>query len=73
MMKSLQLCTALFEGFVRLRSFSPTVGIPISILSPFRESIAVNKLAKRGLKILAQTQQERGFMECELQPCTMGN
>lgn len=54
------------KGFVRLRSSSPTVAIPISICnitysSPFGESIALNKLAKEGLEILAQTLAGKGI------------
>lgn len=57
----------MLKGSVRLKSyFSPTVAIPISILkcnifySPFGESVAVNILAKEGLKILPQTLAGKG-------------
>ncbi len=56
----------MLKGFVRLRSFSLAVAIPISIWnikysSPLEESIALNGLAKEGLKILAQTLAQKGI------------
>lgn len=49
----------MLKGFVRLRNFIPNIAVPISIWNitysiPFGKPIALNRLAKEGLEILAQ-------------------